>query len=72
MVNWMASGAGRGDSSWFQFEDAFSAMPARSRKVPTLHYRHSLLAGMSMASERERRVDVDGDGIRVLWPGNSD
>jgi hypothetical protein len=48
MVSWMASDAGRGDSSWF--EDAFSAVPARSRKVPTQYYRHSLVVGMSMAS----------------------
>lgn len=53
-ASWMASDAGRGDSSWVA--DAFSAMPARSWEVPTQHYRHSLLAGISMvdtgASER--------------------
>ena len=48
----MASDEGRGDSSWD--EDAFSAMPARSWKVPTQHYRHSLLAGISLAGGRER------------------
>jgi hypothetical protein len=51
----MASDAGRGDSSWV--EDAFSAMPARSRKMAAQHSRHSLLAGMSiMASERRGQV----------------
>lgn len=72
-ASWMASDAGRGDSSWVA--DAFSAMPARSWKVPTQHYRHSVLAGISMADERAREkrgqgtANVNCEGMRVVVPG---